>query len=196
MATRRRLPSLAATNGIDPVDHDRLVFVLAKKYGARPPVRDSEQYANGWLGLMRAVDRFDPRKGFTFATYASYWVKAAIMRPWRAQQTQSRGRGAYELSLSQISEEAQLATELTSRDPDGCDRSASNERAAIATDLLRFIDERTRRMVERRWIDGWTLEAIGDAEGVSRERVRQITGRGMRMLRVVAESRGIKAEAV
>jgi RNA polymerase sigma-32 factor len=65
--------------------HLRLVVKLAARYrGYGVPV--SELISEGNIGLMRAVERFDPEKGFRFATYAIWWIKAAvheyILRSW------------------------------------------------------------------------------------------------------------------
>jgi RNA polymerase sigma-32 factor len=65
--------------------HLRLVAKTAMGYrGYRLPI--SELISEGNLGLMQAVKRFDPAKGFRFATYAMWWIKAAIqeyiLRSW------------------------------------------------------------------------------------------------------------------
>jgi RNA polymerase sigma-32 factor len=59
--------------------HLRLVFKLAVNYrGYGLPI--TELMSEGSLGLMQAVERFDPDKGFRFATYATWWIKAAIQQ--------------------------------------------------------------------------------------------------------------------
>jgi RNA polymerase sigma-32 factor len=65
--------------------HLRLVAKVAVGYrGYGLPV--SEVISEGNVGLMRAAKRFDPQKGFRFATYAMWWIKAAIqeyiLRSW------------------------------------------------------------------------------------------------------------------
>jgi RNA polymerase sigma-32 factor len=65
--------------------HLRLVAKIAKGYrGYGLPV--SEVISEGNVGLMQAVRRFEPEKGFRFATYAVWWIKAAIqeyiLRSW------------------------------------------------------------------------------------------------------------------
>ena len=65
--------------------HLRLVAKLAVGYrGYGLPI--SEVISEGNIGLMQAAKRFDPQKGFRFATYAMWWIKAAIqeyiLRSW------------------------------------------------------------------------------------------------------------------
>src|ERR1700757_2743771 len=60
--------------------HLRLVTKIARDYrGYGLPI--SEAISEGNVGLMQAVERFEPEKGFGFATYAVWWIKAAISPP-------------------------------------------------------------------------------------------------------------------
>jgi RNA polymerase sigma-32 factor len=69
--------------------HLRLVAKLAMRYrGYGLPIADV--ISEGNIGLMQAVKRFDPSKGFKLATYASWWIKATIqdyiLRSWSIVQ--------------------------------------------------------------------------------------------------------------
>ena len=59
--------------------HLRLVVKVVSKYrGYGLPV--SEMISEGNIGLLYAVDKFDPDKGFRFSTYALWWIKASIQK--------------------------------------------------------------------------------------------------------------------
>ena len=65
--------------------HLRLVAKIARGYrGYGLPIADV--ISEGHVGLMQAVERFEPQKGFRFTTYAVWWIKAAIqeyiLRSW------------------------------------------------------------------------------------------------------------------
>jgi RNA polymerase sigma-32 factor len=67
------------------ISHLRLVAKIARGYGGYGlPIADL--ISEGQVGLMQAVERFEPERGFRFSTYAMWWIKAAIqefiLRSW------------------------------------------------------------------------------------------------------------------
>ena len=67
------------------ISHLRLVAKIARGYrGYGLPIADL--ISEGHVGLMQAVERFEPERGFRFSTYAVWWIKAAIqgyiLRSW------------------------------------------------------------------------------------------------------------------
>ena len=59
--------------------HLRLVVKVVSKYrGYGLPV--AEMISEGNIGLLYAVDKFEPEKGFRFSTYALWWIKASVQK--------------------------------------------------------------------------------------------------------------------
>jgi RNA polymerase sigma-32 factor len=68
----------------------RHVEAIARKFRGRS-VREEDLVAEGCLGLLMAIDRFDPAKGVRLVTYAGYWIRAyvlkAVNREWKRGKT-------------------------------------------------------------------------------------------------------------
>jgi RNA polymerase primary sigma factor len=58
----------------------RLVVVNARRHAQTPGISFLDLIQEGNIGLIRAVDKFDWRKGFKFSTYATWWIRQAISR--------------------------------------------------------------------------------------------------------------------
>ncbi|HET8931945.1 MAG TPA: sigma-70 family RNA polymerase sigma factor, partial [Polyangiales bacterium] len=146
----------------------RLVVSMARRYAreGRMPLADLIQEGN--LGLMKAVERFDHRRGFRFSTYASWWIRHALTRgladkgrlvrlPVHALETRTRlARATRKLTcrngvaptLAELAAETGLdpeklpaVEELSTEAPFSLDAPVGGDNDRTFLDMLRYEDQ-------------------------------------------------------
>ena len=166
----------------------RLVVSVARKHR-----RDSdgffEMISDGNMTLIRAIEKFDYRRGNKFSTYATW----ALMRSY-ATSVPAEGR---QLDRFRTGSDELLGEETDERSTIHEDESRARQQQRTIESILDQLNEREQEAISLRFaLEGQpepaTLEQVGDRLGISKERARQIINAGLEKLRTIAEDLGFE----
>lgn len=222
----------------------RLVNLFARRYH-HPALSSLDLFQEGTIGLLRAIEKYDPERQIKFSTYATWWIWQQLSRaadtygslirmPVHWNQFRRRvSRDARDMANEQdgpVTREQIAASHGLDRERfeamaqnfqyvstdapigDDDDRTLEStlpsddpapDQLAEQTSLRERLDEALEQLPQRERIilrqrfglgddETETLEQLGEQFGVSRERIRQLEARGLKLLKSICAKHGLE----
>jgi RNA polymerase primary sigma factor len=222
----------------------RLVNLFARRY-RHPVLSNLDLFQEGTIGLLRAIEKYDPERNIKFSTYATWWIWQQLSRAadtygslirmpvhWnkfrrrvsrdardlanendgpvsREEIAASHGldRERFETMAQNFQfvstdapigddDDRTLESTLAAEDPQPTEHAEQASLRARLADALEQLPQREKIILRQRFglndDEPETLEQLGEQFGVSRERIRQLEARGLKLLKGICAKHGLQ----
>lgn len=164
----------------------KFVATIANSYRGRG-LSYSDLIAEGNVGLIRAMDKFEPTRGYKVISYSVWWIRQAILEAIDKRNSVG-GEELPQEYEEQVSDEAESVyfnkKELPTQFVEEEDEKFDNKQTIF--ELMSILDDRENEIISRYFglsEQPTKLEEIGNDLGLSKERVRQIMEKGLKKMR-------------
>ena len=173
----------------------KFVASVAKQYQGRG-LSYADLIAEGNIGLLKAIDKFDGERGYKIISYSVWWIKQSILEALEKRNASNDEDLTCDYEKQLDTEDDDYQIELN--DDYVFDQSQENkerEQQAAINFLMEYLNQREKNIITKYYgLDGnkpKTLEEIGMEYGLTKERIRQIKNLSFKKMRSVALATGM-----
>ena len=175
----------------------KFVAVIAKQYQGRG-LSYADLIAEGNIGLLKGIDKFDGERGFKVISYSVWWIRQTILEALAKRNTSDSEDLPCDYEKPNVVDDDDYKPD-TIEDKfinEGFENKEMEQLEAIKY-LMEYLNQREKNIITKYYgLDGnkpKTLEEIGMEYGLTKERIRQIKSTSFKKMRSVALATGMTA---
>ena len=176
----------------------KFVASIAKQYQGRG-LSYADLIAEGNVGLIKALDKFDGERGNKIISYSVWWIRQTILEALAKRNTSDDEDLPYDYEKPIVTDDDDYKAEIGDDNfiNDGIEANKELEQGEAIKFLMEYLNQREKNIITKYYgLDGnkpKTLEEIGMEYGLTKERIRQIKNTSFKKMRSIALATGMTA---